>query len=199
MFNMKTILFFSFFFFGTKCDLVSDINCDTVANAVIQPTKTNQVFIDWSESLSGFRKALLSGGKVTVKSFFEFPIENPGNDIWFVADTRNVMKMDNKKIVPFQESDFDHYYSSILPLDFRRTLEQIDISKLAKDKSTETNEIIIVSPVKSKMKATYSESAKTITLSLINNSVETGQFIIDYHFKILPDGNIKFSHVKFII
>lgn len=194
---MKAILFFSLFFFGTKRDLpVRDINS---GNSVIQPAKKHIEFFDWPGSLSKFRTALLFGDKATVKSFFEFPIENPGNDIWFVADTRNVMKMDNKKIVPFLESDFDRYYSSILSMDFRKTLQQLDISKLAKDKSTETTEIIIVSPVKSKMKASYSESTNTITLSLINNSAETGLFTIDYHFKIMPGGNIKFSHVKFTI
>ncbi|MBK8951256.1 MAG: hypothetical protein IPM85_01755 [Chitinophagaceae bacterium] len=141
----------------------------------------------------------MRGDKATVKSYFDFPIENPGNDIWYVADTRFVSKMKPDKIVPFQESDFDTYYSAILPIDFRKTLEKINIKKLVKDKSTETSELIVVSPATSKMKATYSEGTKTVTLSLITKSPEFGQFTIDYHFKVLTDGNIKFSYVRFII
>lgn len=197
---MRAILFFSFFFLGIKYNLLlKNSNCYIERNRIIKPVKKDPGFYDWSASLSKFRDAVLHGDKVTVKTFFEFPIENPGNDIWFVADTRNVTKMSPNKIVPFQESDFDNYYGAILSKDFRMTLQQIDLKKLAKDTLIETPELIVVSPATSKMKATHSESAKTITLSLISKSPEFGQFSIDYHFKILPDGNIKFSYVKFII
>ncbi len=194
---MKTILFFSFFFLGIKYDL--PVKNSMLTDRIVQPAKKNLSFDDWSVNLSKFKDAVVRGDKVTVKSFFEFPIENPGNDIWFVADTRNVTKMSPNKIVPFQESDFDNYYGAILSKDFRMTLEKVDIKKLAKDTLTETPELIVVSPATSKMKATHSESANTITLSLISKSPEFGRFSIDYHFKILPDGNIKFSYVKFII
>jgi hypothetical protein len=197
---MKAILFFSLFLLGLERDFaISGCSGYILSNSVMQSFEKKLNFSDWPESLLRFRNALLQGDKVTVKSFFEFPINNPGNDIWFVADTRNVTKMSPNKIVPFQESDFDKYYGAILSMDFRKTLEEIDMEVLAKEKSTETEELKIVSPATSKMKAAYSESSKTLTLSLITKSPDFGQFTIDYHFKILPDGNIKFSYVKFII
>ena len=153
--------------------------------------------LDWTQSLEKFRSALLNRDKKSVKSFFEFPILNPGNDIWLVADMKYAKTIDSKNIVPFKESDFDEHYASILSMDFRKTLEKIDIKKLAKDKVSETAELTIVSPATSKMHAEYSEADSTITLSLITKSPDFGQFTIDYYFKILKGGHIKFRHVKF--
>ena len=153
----------------------------------------------WKESLSKFRTAVLQGDKATVKSFFEFPILNPGNDIWLVADMQYATKINSKDIVPFKESDFDKHYSSILSVDFRKTFEKIDIEKLSKDSLTESAELKIVSPATSKMQAKYSGVGKSIMLSLITKSPEFGQFTIEYHFKILPSDDIRFTHIKFIM
>jgi hypothetical protein len=151
----------------------------------------------WIESLSDFRKALLNVNIKAVKQFFEFPILNPGNDIWMVADMKSAARMTPNKIVPFKESDFDNHFNDILSIDFRKTFEKIDIEKLSKEKKAESPELKIISPATSKMKAVYSGSNKTITLSLITASPEFGQYTIDYHFKIIPAGAIKFTHVKF--
>jgi hypothetical protein len=152
----------------------------------------------WIESLSRFRNALLSGEKETVKSFFKFPILNSGNDIWLVADMKFATTIDPNKVMPFKEADFDRYYSSILPIDFRKTLKEIDLEKLSRDKSTETPELTVVSPATNKMTAKYSEVNKSLTLSLITKSPDFGKYAIDYYFTIQPSGDIRFSHVKFI-
>lgn len=154
---------------------------------------------DWEQSLGKFRDAISKRDKPTVKTFFEFPILNPGNDIWLVADMRYAREIDSRNIVPFQESDFDKYYPSILSMDFRKTFEKIDIPKLARDSLAETTELTVVSPATSKMRAIYSKTEKTVTLSLITKSPEFGRFTIDYHFKILANGSIRFTHVKFTI
>lgn len=105
--------------------------------------------------------------------------------------------MTPNKVVPFKESDFDKHFSDILVMDFRKTFENVDIEKLYKEKNSDSPELKIVSPATSKMKAIYSESKKTITLSFITKSPEFGQYTIDYHFKILTRGAIRFTHVKF--
>ncbi|MBK6936484.1 MAG: hypothetical protein IPH18_06060 [Chitinophagaceae bacterium] len=123
---MKAILFLPLFLVFTEYNSMtsdSSHNLVSINKKFIAPDSRKLNLTDWSESLSDFRNALLRGDKATVKSYFDFPIENPGNDIWYVADTRFVSKMKPDKIVPFQESDFDTYYSAILPIDFRKTLE----------------------------------------------------------------------------
>ena len=190
---MKAILIILIPFLGMKVELPA------AHFGLMQSVTTDSTASGWKQSLAKFRSVLLTRDKKTVKTFFEFPILNPGNDIWLVADMQYATKLNSKNIVPFQESDFDKYYASILSMDFRKTLEQIDIEKLARDKMTETAELIVVSPATSKMRAEYSEAESTIRLSLITKSPQFGQFTIDYHFKILTSGDIRFTHVKFIL
>ncbi len=111
--------------------------------------------------------------------------------------TRNVTKFGTKTIVPFTESDFDTYFSAIFAMDFMKTFQQIDIEKLKTLKFAESPELEVVKPAKSKMEAKYLEATNTVTLTLITKSPDFGKFTIDYHFRILASGNIKFSHVKF--
>ena len=195
---MKAIFIFFSLALIMKRDMGFDnrdiLPIDTAIDFLQSPTSKDLV---WTESLSDFRKALLNVDIKTVKQFFEFPILNPGNDIWLVADMKNATRMTPNKIVPFKESDFDKHFSDILATDFRKTFEKVDIEKLSKEKKAESPELKIVSPATSKMKASYSESKKTITLSLITKSPEFGQYTIDYHFRILPSGAIRFTHVKF--
>lgn len=158
--------------------------------------RTNR-FTNWQESLSNFRKALMSSDKATVKSFFIFPIRDPGNDIWLVADLSFASTIDPSKIQPFTEADFDKYYSSIFSMDFRKTLEKIDISALARDTKTSTAELIVAAPATSKMNARFNKTTQTICLSLVSKSPEFGQFTIDYYFDITPTGMLRFKETKF--
>ncbi len=195
---MKGIFIFLIFALIMNRDMGFDSRDFPPINVVIHfPQSSASKDLVWTESLSDFRKALLNVDIETVKQFFEFPIFNPGNDIWLVADMKNATRITPNKIVPFKESDFDKHFSDILATDFRKTFEKVDIEKLSKEKKAESPELKIVSPATSKMNAVYSESKKTIALSLITKSPDFGQYTIDYHFKILPSGAIRFTHVKF--
>ena len=162
-----------------------------------QPELQANRFADWQESLSNFRTALLTGDKAAVKSFFVFPIRDPGNDIWLVADLSFASTIDPQKIKPFSETDFDKYYSSVFSMDFRKTLEKIDIAALARDAKTSTAELIIAAPATSKMNARFNKTAQTICLSLVTKSPEFGQFTIDYYFDITTTGALRFKETKF--
>jgi hypothetical protein len=195
---MKTALIFISLTLALKLNFgFNEKNILPIATVISFPKALPLKAPIWTESLSDFREALLNVDVKTVKQFFEFPILNPGNDIWMVADMKNASRMTPSKVVPFKESDFNKHFSDILATDFRKTFEKLDIEKLSKEKKAESPELEIVSPAKSKMKAVYIESKKIITLSLITKSPEFGQFTIDYHFKILPSGAIRFTHVKF--
>ena len=195
---MKAILFFSILSFGWTFDNKGAVNCNLDRGynedySAIQISQNSK----WAESLKKFRNALLAVDKESVKTYFDFPILNPGNDIWLVADMSYATKLNSSKIVPFTEQDFDRHFSSILSIDFRKTLGALDIDKFVKAKVAESQELKIDSLVTSKMVARYSDVRKSITLSLINKNPEFGQFSIDYHFKILPNNDIKFTYVKF--
>ena len=197
---MKVILFFISLVIGVnqknEFAYLSYAFVNTNFNGTLSPQSSS---ITWRESLSDFRKALLNVDIKSVKGYFAFPIMNPGNDIWMVADMKNATRMAPNKIVPFKESDLDQHFSSIFAIDFRKTFEEIDIEKLATTGLEESPELKILPPATSKMKAVYSETKKTIILSLITKSPEFGQYSIDYHFKISTSSEVRFTHVKFNI
>jgi hypothetical protein len=81
--------------------------------------------IVWTESLSEFREALLNLDKKTVKQFFEFPILNPGNGIWLVADMKSATQLASDKIVPFKRLILTNTLANFLPLTSERPLKKL--------------------------------------------------------------------------
>ncbi|HEU4609437.1 MAG TPA: hypothetical protein VFS31_15075 [Chitinophagaceae bacterium] len=153
----------------------------------------------WTADLIRFRTALLSHDKKTVKSFFHFPILDKGNDIWFVADNHLVTKLNQRETVPFTETDFDQYYNSILAIDFRKTLEKIDVNQLAKTHRAKSTEIEIVPGSKSFMIATWDQAHNLLTLEIFSKSPGFGQFSFQYHFTISNETTITFKEITVIM
>ena len=159
----------------------------------------NTALDDWIEDVNKFRVALLTGNRDLVKSYFTFPINEPGNDIWFCVNSRFAASLDPKKSTPFKELDFDKYYSELFGLDFKKTFELIDLSKLSTSSTVQCPKIEIIPESKSHMKASIDKVNKVLTLEVINEAKEFGKFSFKYRFRILNNSTIKFKDVTFVM
>ncbi len=153
----------------------------------------------WKKSFQEFTNAILGDDREKVKSFFDFPIRSKGNEIWYVADTRFVMEMDQKNIVPFTENDFDKYYGSIFSIDFRKTLEKLSLEEFFLKEKASSPEIEVVEVSKSKLFASYDNTLKKMTLTLTaiiktKREHDTG-YSVFYEFDLLKDQKFKFKQV----
>jgi hypothetical protein len=107
--------------------------------------------------------------------------------------------LDPKKSTPFKELDFDKYYSELFGLDFKKTFELIDLSKLSTSSTVQCPKIEIIPDSKSHMKASIDKVNKVLTLEVINEAKEFGKFSFKYQFRILNNSTIKFKDVTFVM
>src|SRR5690606_20408610 len=150
----------------------------------------------WQVSFKELRLAIMNGDKIAIKNFINFPIKNPGNEIWFVADSKLVMDINPEEIKPFTEKDYDRYFNSIFTVDLRRTIKELDLEEFFINLKASSPEIEVVENSKSRLEASLDKSKNILTLSMISTSNEFGKFTIDYIFEITDDQKIKFRHVR---
>ena len=152
----------------------------------------------WTDSFLELKKAITTGNKNAVKSFIDFPILNKGNEIWYLADTKLVMEISPEKIIPFTETDFDRYFSSIFGLDLRKTLEKINEEEFFRTNKSESPEIEVVEHSKSKLEISYDTTTQKIIMTLLTTGLEFSVFTIIYEFNVTDDQKIKFKQVRVI-
>ncbi len=195
------------------CSIVISISCsNSTQNKAKQESKIHQDenststesqnpdSSTWEKNFQEFVNAILEDDREKVKSFFDFPIRSKGNEIWWIADTRFVMEMDQKNIVPFTEDDFDKYYSSIFLIDFRKTLEKLSLGEFFLKEKASSPKMEIVKDSKSILHATFEKTKQKLTLNLSTTINVKGQsnteFSIYYEFDILKDQKLRFKDVK---
>jgi len=147
----------------------------------------------WTNSFLEFSKAITKGDRNAVKSFIDFPIKNEGNEIWYLADSRLVMEISPKKIVPFTESDFDKYFSSIFALPFRKTLEKLNVDEFFEKNTAISPEIEVVKGSRSKLQADYYKANNKVTLTLFTTG--EANLTVQYRFDITTDEQLRFRQV----
>lgn len=150
----------------------------------------------WQGNFLDLREAIMNGDKKALKNFVDFPIKNPGNEIWYVADSKFVMELSPDEIKPFTEKDYDRYFSSIFTIDLRRTIKELDPNELFINLKSSSPEIAVVGNSRSKLEASLDKSKNELTLSMITASSEFGKFSIDYIFGITHDQKIEFKLVR---
>ena len=151
----------------------------------------------WRDNFLQLQKAIAAGDRQAVKTFIDFPIQNKGNEIWYLADPKLVMEINPKEIKPFTEADFDKYFSSIFTLDLRKTFEKLNVEEFFKTNKSTSPEIEVVKGSKSKLEARFDNSKRKITLTLVTNVTPqaNSKFTIYYQFNVLNDQSIKFGEV----
>lgn len=175
----------------------------TQDNSVTAPNQAGLDTTKWIDNFRTFRDAIYQRDKEKVKHFFDFPVMNPGNEIWYL-----VYAGDNKEyalsdaIKPFTEKDFDKYFDSLFPKRFINCLLKIKSEELWKTGRVQTKEIKDGNTTYI-LYATFDKSDNTLTLNLNSNSPykindtewESAEGSEIYIFTVLSNGTIKFARV----
>jgi len=165
--------------------------------------------LTWINSFRIFQDAIYQRDIEKVKGFFNFPIMNQSNEIWYLVYEGNIesIKLLSDEIKPFTEKDFELYFDKIFPQTFVRSINKIKSEELFKIGETESIELK-EGKTTYKAYATYSKESKTLTLNLAFNTPiktidgegqeieEPGEYNIIYIFNVLDRSGIKFKQIR---
>jgi hypothetical protein len=163
--------------------------------------------IKWIDNFRTFRDAVYQRDKQKVKQFFEFPVMNPNNEIWYLAyggvDDK-VGSLLSDAIKPFTEKDFDKYFDSLFTKRFINCLLKIKTEELWKNGEVQSKAVKDGNTTYI-MYAIFDKSENTLSLNLNSNSpyktddgeMESAESSEIYQFKVLSNGRIKFSRILF--
>ena len=171
-------------------------------NTVTEPNAPGRDTTKWIDNFRTFRDAVYQRNKEKVKQFFDFPVMNPGNEIWYLAYGGVENKVNADDIKPFTEKDFDRYVDSLFPKRFINCLLKIKSEELWKTGRAETKGIKDGNTTYV-LYATFDKSDNTLTLNLNSNSPykindtewESAEGSEIYIFSVLGNGKIKFVRV----
>ena len=174
----------------------------------IKKTKTeNNVQKDtsyWVENLKILRNAILTNDKKTIKDFFSFPLNNEGNEIWYLAfgDNEKLLEKIGEKTKLFTEKDFDKYYKNIFAKQFQSCFLKLKLDKILKIGESESP-TIKEGRNSYRLNATYNKGDNILTLSLaIIHHQKTSETEFEpyesnyiYRFGILKNGHLKLKGI----
>ena len=158
----------------------------------------------WIENFRQFREALYQRNISKAKSFFDFPIKNESNDIWYLAFSDNGKASDSlgNNVKPFTEHDFDKYFDKIFSKDLIKCFLKIKMNELYKTGKSESPEFKD-SSTSYKLYVTYDHTDKILELNLATRTnykisdteYEAGESNFIYQFQVLKNGHIKFKRL----
>lgn len=153
----------------------------------------------WIENFRIFRDAVYQKNKEKVKLFFDFPVMNTNNEIWYLVNDSSISDPD--KIRPFTEKNFDWYYDKLFPEDFIKAMLKIKTEELYKTGEVQTPSLSSKDSVSYVIYATYDKSNNSLSLNMAFNSMlpegeDGGEYNVLYFFVILPDGQLKFKEIR---
>jgi hypothetical protein len=174
-------------------------------SSVIEPNQPNKDTTKWIDNFRTFRDAVYQKDKEKVKQFFDFPVMNEQNGIWYLVYSGHEKKLSNisDSIKPFTEKDFDKYFDALFPKRFIDCLLKIKSEELWKTGSVDSKAIKDGNTTYI-MYATFDKSDNTLSLNLNSNSpfktddgeMESSEFSEIYEFTVLSNGKIKFVRVS---
>jgi hypothetical protein len=150
---------------------------------------------DWIQQLTRLRDALVAKKRDTVKSYFNFPISDKGNDIWYMVDSRYAASLPRGKVHYFKEADFDNYYIELFGIDFIKTLASLDLTELNKKSVIQSAKLTIVPGALSQMKVSMDKTKKLLILEIITEGKEFGRFSFQYHFQVINNSALVFKKI----
>lgn len=151
----------------------------------------------WEQNFIRLKQAIANGNREAIKSFVNFPINNQGNEIWYLANPELVMEIRPKPVKPFTANDFDQYFSSLFGVDFRKTMQALDENKLFENYNSTSEALEIVQGYLSTLKASFDKKQEKITLALETASTGSSnmKFTRFYYFDVINGKDITFSGV----
>jgi hypothetical protein len=157
---------------------------------------------NWIENFREFRNAIYKNDKTGAKGFFNFPILNENNQIWYlIYDNPNIS---SDSITPFTEQDFDKYFNKLFPSRFINSILKIKSDSLKHNGEYETKIFKQDKNTTYRMAASFDKKENTLVLNLWSNSLmknengevqDGGEFSIIYEFYIKLDGKLIFKQV----
>lgn len=92
---------------GNNEKIISDTG-KVVSNSISRQLDS----LTWIQSFREFRDAVYRDDKTKVKSFFDFPVMNQNNEIWYLVYDQNEIQTNRLtgRVKPFTGSDFDKYF-----------------------------------------------------------------------------------------
>jgi len=181
---------------------------DTI-NSKMAPILTSAQTIGtlWIESFREFRNAVFQSNKYKAKEYFNFPVLNVNNEIWYLTtdyDLRgDIFITDSLK--PFTDKDFDKFFYKIFPTNFVKAFLKVKTDELYKKGETETVELTDGKATTFKIIASIDKENKTLELNFASNTIrkstngeilDGGEFNIMYQFNILEIKFIKFKQIR---
>jgi len=180
----------------------SNLNTDSVK--IVIPFKQKDTTY-WVDNFRQFRDAIFHRDKTKAKAFFNFPIKDESNEIWYLAYSENDKSIDKLGNIakPFTEVDFDKYFDNIFSKNFVKSLLQIKVDELYKKGTFDTSELKDSSTT-CILLSSYDKTEHSLQLNLNSNTpinddkgqpIEAGEFSIIYYFEITKQGHIKFKKI----
>lgn len=181
----------------------NQINLKVDSTKTLVPFKQKDT-IYWVDNFRQFRDALFKNDKTKTKEFLDFPFQNEGNEIWYLAYSENEKASDklNGNVKPFTEKDFYKYFDKIFTKQLVKCFLKIKTDELYKSGKSESPEIKD-SLNTYKLYTTYDKVNGTIELIFATNTpykiseteYEAGEANFIYQFMILKNGHVKLKRI----
>lgn len=162
--------------------------------------------LTWIDQFREFRNAVYARDKAKVKQFFNFPVMNENNEIWYLAnDGRPGNDLSPDTIKPFTGRDFDRYFYDLFSKKFIAALLKIKSDELYKKDHTETPEFRENDHSTYRIIADYDTKERTLTLNLFTNAeltdekgeaLDGGESSIIYYFAVSADNHLTFKKIR---
>ena len=192
-------------FFLTTNAQQSQINQKPDSTKISEPFKQKDTAY-WIDNFKQFRDAIFQRDKTKAKVFFNFPIKDSSNEIWYLAydqSEKPISKLRNI-VKPFTEADFDKYFNKIFPENFVKSLLKIKTDELYKKgayqtlefKNGETTYILYSTFDKTENTLELNFASKTEYKDEKGEPLDGGEFNIIYYFELTKKGHIKIKQIR---
>lgn len=166
----------------------------TAAKAPFAQKDTNY----WIDNFRQLRDAIYQKNIAKTRAFFEFPVAQEGNEIWYVATPNQSVLPD--KIKPFTDKDFTKYYHQLFSKGFIKAILKVKTEDLY-HKGEYTTPAVKEGNAEYVLYSSYDKAEHMLQLSLAakfdlnNEDDEAGESGITYFFKVTEKGHLIFSHI----
>jgi hypothetical protein len=175
-------------------------------NTLASPTDSTKSKTSWINDFNELRIALYQNNHKFIKKYFTFPIIDSSSQIWITVVPEDEVDgvYESKKIVPFTEKDFDHYFNKLFSKRFINGLLKIK-SNILYSTGEASSPIFKESDTLSyAVHAYFDKKTNLLSINFAFNRVykdETGEVLdggessVIYFFTITKDGRLSFQEI----
>lgn len=147
-----------------------------------------------------FREAVSNKDIVKLKSYFDFPMDTEGEEIWYVVlDSAEYQNRDGNFPMLFTENDFDIYHQKLFPDYFITGLMKLNANEIFTTGESETKRYE-QKHIQYKMSASLDTSENLLTLNLASEAdiyigkeeIQKMESNLIYYFQFSEDCRLKF-------